>query len=91
LLKLLKENLLTTQHRMKLNEDWHLLELDFAMGDFVYLKLQPFQQMSISIRGNMKLSPQFYGPYEVMECLGKVAYRLALPSSSQIHLVFHVS
>ena len=61
------------------------------MGDFVYLKLQPFQRMSIGIRGNMKLSTQFYGSYEVMERLRKVAYRLALPSSSQIHPIFHVS
>ena len=91
ILKLLKENLVTAQHRMKLNVDRHRRELEFMVGDYVYLRLQPFRQMSIRTRGHMKLSPRFYGPYQIVERLGKVAYRLALPDHSRIHPVFHVS
>ena len=91
ILKLLKENLVTAQHRMKLNRR----ELEFMVGDYVYLRLQPFRQMSIRTHGHMKLSPRFYGPYQIVERLGKVAYRLALPDHSWIHSwihpVFHVS
>ena len=39
-----------------------------------------------------KLSPRFIGPFEILERVGTVAYRLALPPSmSSVHEVFHVS
>ena len=39
-----------------------------------------------------KLSPRFIGPFEILERIGVVAYRLALPPNmSGVHEVFHVS
>ncbi|GJZ37982.1 reverse transcriptase [Tanacetum coccineum] len=57
----------------------------------VYLKLQPHKQVSIRQDQQHKLSSKYYGPFKVAERIGEVAYRLELPSSSQIHLVFHIS
>ena len=39
-----------------------------------------------------KLSPRFIGPFEILERIGAVAYRLTLPPSmSGVHEVFHFS
>ena len=39
-----------------------------------------------------KLSPRFIGPFEILERIGTVAYRLPLrPSMIGVHEVFHVS
>ncbi|XP_049390874.1 uncharacterized protein LOC125855220 [Solanum stenotomum] len=39
-----------------------------------------------------KFSPRYIGPFEILHCVGPLAYRLALPRSlSGVHLVFHVS
>ena len=37
------------------------------------------------------MSPRFYGPFEIEDKIGLVAYKLYLPATARIHPVFHVS
>ncbi len=55
------------------------------------MRLQPYKQTSLKDKGCQKLSPKFYGPYQVLQRIGEVAYKLALPPTAKIHPVFHVS
>lgn len=87
---LLQFHLLRAQHRMKQNEDLHRTERSFEIGDYVYVKLQPYRQQSTVMRSNNKLAPKFFGPYKIIDRCGAVAYKLELPASSLIHPVFHV-
>ncbi|XP_066392730.1 uncharacterized protein [Miscanthus floridulus] len=76
---------------MKRQADKHCSERSFAIGDWVFLKIQPYVQSSLARRANQKLAFRFFGPYQILERIGQAAYKLALPSSSTIHPVFHVS
>ncbi|KAA8529666.1 hypothetical protein F0562_034234 [Nyssa sinensis] len=91
ILKFLQHNLQFAQARMKKYADMHRTERVFQIGDFVYLRLQPYHQQSLVHRQNLKLAPRFYGPYKILEKIGSVAYRLELPENSKIHPTFHVS
>jgi len=90
--KELKQYLIKAQERMKKYVDLKRLERHFGVGDWVYLKLQFYRQISVrEKKKNHKLNPKYYGPYEIVAKIDKVTYQLNLPKESLIHNVFHVS
>ncbi|GJW78910.1 putative mitochondrial protein [Tanacetum coccineum] len=91
IVQLLKYNLLKAQNRMKMQADKHRSERVFRVGDWVFLKLQPYIQQSLHAKAFHKLVAKYYDPYKIVARVGEVAYKLDLPESSKIHDVFHVS
>ncbi|GKD31962.1 ty3-gypsy retrotransposon protein [Tanacetum coccineum] len=65
-------------------------EVEFNVGDKVLVKLQPYRQITLARRLSNKLAKRYYGSFEILERVGKVAYCLGLPPTSKIHPVFHV-
>ncbi|GKD88051.1 hypothetical protein Tco_1359205, partial [Tanacetum coccineum] len=91
LLRRIRENLLVAKNRMEQKANHKHRKLEFNVGDKVLVKLHPYRQLTLTKRLSHKLTKRYYGPYEVLEHIDKVAYRLALPVTSKIHPVFHVS
>ena len=88
---LIRQRLLTAQSRQKSYADVRRRPLEFEVGDYVFLKVMPKRGV-VRFGKSGKLSPRFIGPFEILERIGTVAYRLALPPSmTSVHEVFHVS
>ncbi|KAA0036539.1 pol protein [Cucumis melo var. makuwa] len=87
----IRARMLTEQSRQKSYVDVRRKDLEFEVGDMVFLKVAPMKGVMRFVKKG-KLNPRFVGPFEILERIGPVAYRLALlPSLSTVHDVFHVS
>nr|GEZ74037.1 putative nucleotidyltransferase, ribonuclease H [Tanacetum cinerariifolium] len=86
-----KEKLKEARTRQKSYADKHRRSIEFQPGDRVFLKVSPARGVRrFGIKG--KLSPRFIRPFEILDRVGEVSYRLALPPQlSHVHNVFHVS
>ncbi|KAK6118822.1 hypothetical protein DH2020_047435 [Rehmannia glutinosa] len=89
--KLIKERIHTAQSRQKSYVDKRKKDLEFEVGDEVFLRLSPRKGLTNPKKGG-KLSPRYVGPYKILQRIGKLAYRLELPAPyAGMHGVFHVS
>ncbi|GJW06191.1 putative reverse transcriptase domain-containing protein [Tanacetum coccineum] len=87
----IKERLKTARSRQKSNADKRRKPLEFKVGDRVLLKVFPWKGV-VRFGKKGKLAPRYVGPFEIVECVGPVAYRLKLPQElSCVHDTFHVS
>jgi len=75
---------------MKVQANKHITKRQFEVGEEVFLRLQPYRQVSVSKIINQKLAPRYYRPFKIIQKVGIVAYTLELPVGSRIHPTFHV-
>ena len=77
-IQLIRDRLKEAQDRQKSYADLKRQPIEYNLGDKVFLKISPWKGvLRFGKRG--KLSPRYIGPYKVIERVGPVAYRLALP------------
>nr|GEV45613.1 putative reverse transcriptase domain-containing protein [Tanacetum cinerariifolium] len=87
----IKKRLKTARSRQKNYADKRRKPIEFKVGDRVLLKVSPWKGV-VRFGKKGKLAPRYIGPFEIVERIGRVAYRLKLPQElSCIHNTFHVS
>ena len=90
-IRVIRKRMKAAQSRQKTYADRRRRPLEFAIGDKVFLKISPMRRV-IRVSKRNKLDPRFIGPFEILERIGPLAYRLALPPElEKMHNVFHVS
>ena len=62
----LKGHLVAAQEKMKFQVDKHRQDRSFNVGDWVYLRLQPYRQKTLAYKGKWKMSPRFFGPFQIL-------------------------
>ncbi|GJW19267.1 putative reverse transcriptase domain-containing protein [Tanacetum coccineum] len=87
----IKDRLKAARDRQKSYADKRRKPLEFSVGDYVLLKVSPWKGV-VRFGKKGKLAPRFVGPFEIIEKVGPVAYRLDLPEElNGVHDTFHVS
>ena len=89
--QVIRQRLKAASDRKKSYANLKRRDIEYNVGDKVFLKVSPWRKI-LRFGQKGKLSPRFIGPYEILERIGLVAYRLALPPElTKLHDVFHVS
>ncbi|GKA48551.1 reverse transcriptase domain-containing protein [Tanacetum coccineum] len=87
----IRDRLKAARDRQKSYANNRRKPLEFQVGDHVMLKVSPWKGV-VRFGKKGKLAPRFIGPFEILERVGLVAYRLRLPEElSRVHDTFHVS
>ena len=86
----IKQSLKVSQDNQKSYADKGTTHREFKVGDHVFLKVKA-NRSSMKLGNFSKLAACYYGPFEILERIGPIAYMIALPASMFVHNVFHVS
>ena len=75
---MIKGRLKAAQDRQRSYVDQHRREMEYEVGEKVFLRVSPWKGV-LRFGKKGKLSPRYIGPYEILEWIGPLAYKLALP------------
>ena len=91
-ISIVRENMKIAQHRQKRYVDKRHKDLEFEVGDHMFLKVSPIQGVVRFGQKRGKLLPHYIGPFNILKRVGKMVYRLTMPPKmSGFHNVFHIS
>ena len=80
-IQIVRDRLKTAKNRQKSYADKHRRDLQFKVGDRVFIKVSPWKGV-LRFGRHRKLRPRYIGPYEIISSVGLVAYRLFPPELS---------
>lgn len=63
-------------------------EMFVDVRELVFVKLRPHRKQTVVKRVNQKLAARYFDPFQILQCLGSVAYKLQLPEGTRVHPVF---
>nr|GFC91247.1 putative reverse transcriptase domain-containing protein [Tanacetum cinerariifolium] len=87
----IKQRMQAARARQKSYADLKHKPMEFQVGDKVMLKVLPWKGV-VRFGKRGKLNPRYVGPFNLLERVGNVAYKLDLPEElSRVHNTFHVS
>ncbi|XP_074266975.1 uncharacterized protein LOC141590271 [Silene latifolia] len=88
---IIRQKMRAAQDRQKSYADLKRSDIEFAVGHKVFLKVSLMRGV-MRFEKKWKLSQKYIGSYEILDRVGEVAYRLALPPAlDRVHNVFNVS
>ncbi|XP_074299352.1 uncharacterized protein LOC141630429 [Silene latifolia] len=76
--QIIRQKMRAAQDRQKSYADARRSDISFKVGEKVLLRVSPMKRV-MRFRKRGKLSQKFIGPYEILDRVGEVAYRLTLP------------
>jgi len=83
----IRKKLKADQDRKKSYADMKIVHREFKVRDHVYLRVNP-RKSSLKLRECAKLALRYCGPFEILDRIRNVSYRIELPTHMNEHNVF---
>lgn len=88
--QMIQDKMKASQNKQKTYHDKRRKDIEFQVDNHMFFRVNHITGVGRSFKCR-KLTLRFIGPFEIIEKVGAVAYRIALPPSlSNLHDLFHI-